>query len=314
MIDLFYFTNSLHLKASKAPEQFLVLPKAGTLQQDELRFLYSFTDEEIKEIVDRSGYASRKTVPIDYEHALATAADIAGDDESVLTDTLPRENPAAGFVTLSATPQGIMANVVSWTASAVKYLKDGAYQYFSPTIRGMMNGVPRISSIALTNEPALDQISAFTLSALPPIQKRKDSMTLEQLQTIATAQGIESSDNEAELLSKVVGHATAMAATKTNNEALALQLKATQAANEAQERASIVAAMPIAMHEWASAQDMICLRAYAAASANIKPVPPTAASIVNPANVPPVGDDKEVTQQVKDIDAGFDARRPADTE
>ena len=108
-------------------------------------------------------YAQLKgeAIPIDCEHLLRVLADLKGVEEAdlVKADPLLAERGAAGFVSLREEAGELWAHVEKWSARARELLSaasDRMYGYMSPVIRGLKNGPLRITSIALTNNPALN--------------------------------------------------------------------------------------------------------------------------------------------------------------
>ncbi len=115
-----------------------------------------------------TNYRKRETgeVPIDYDHAIETAA---GSGAPV---------PAAGWIkSLDDAPDanGILWGTVQWTAKAAGMIQAGEYKYISPvldpTVRDNKLGIPQgwtLTSAALTNQPVLQGMPALVLSELTP--------------------------------------------------------------------------------------------------------------------------------------------------
>ena len=291
--------------AGSVPDSFLVLPTSGTLQQDGMRFSYQFSAEELQEIAARSGYAAEKSVPVDFEHALATSADTEGSEESELNAALPGVHPACGYLTLSASDDGIIATVIKWTDQASQLIRQGAYRFFSPCIRGIQSGQPRITSVALTNTPALDQIQPLTLTAEK--QTETPNMDLEQLQQIAGAFGIEDevalSDADG-LFSTIVGKAKAAHQLEEDHLALSAELKEIRDAEEAAEKTELIAKMPESHREWAADQDTVTLSSFLK---SVKPAPPVG-------RVEERGDDPDVnidSKELQELRNGFGHKQEA---
>jgi len=101
-------------------------------------------------------------VPIDYDHAIETAA---GSGEPV---------PAAGWIrAIDDAPdgQGILWGTVQWTTRAAGMIRTGEYKYVSPVIdpsvRDNKTGEAQgwtLTSAALTNQPVLQGMPALVLS------------------------------------------------------------------------------------------------------------------------------------------------------
>ncbi|MBE3022932.1 phage protease [Campylobacter sp. 7477a] len=76
-----------------------------------------------------------------------------------------REAPAAGWVKSMSIKEGKLYGMVSWTARAKEYIKNGEYRYLSPVFnfgaRDNKSGAwigCEIESVALTNTPFLDEL------------------------------------------------------------------------------------------------------------------------------------------------------------
>jgi phage I-like protein len=101
-------------------------------------------------------------VPIDYDHAIETAA---GSGVPV---------PAAGWIkSIESAPDrnGILWAIVQWTQKAAGMIRAGEYRYVSPvldpTVRDNRTGEPQgwtLTSAALTNQPVLQGMPALVLS------------------------------------------------------------------------------------------------------------------------------------------------------
>lgn len=101
-------------------------------------------------------------VPLDCEHFLKAIADHAGVEEDTALKTFPLlgEKAVAGGVSLKDENGELWAHVEKLAGRARTLLSgasDKLYMYFSPVLRGIKTGPLRISSISLTNNPALNQ-------------------------------------------------------------------------------------------------------------------------------------------------------------
>lgn len=111
--------------------------------------------------------AGRREIPIDYDHQIDHAP------------TNGQPAPAAGWIKgLQARADGIWGHV-EWTGRAAAHLAAREYRYLSPVIRHAPDGrVVAILRAALTNNPALDQLTALaskeTLMAFTPTDELAD--------------------------------------------------------------------------------------------------------------------------------------------
>ncbi len=123
-------------------------------------FELDLTPARLAAIVD---YAAMKgeAIPVDAEHFLHHMANAMKLEEADLVKANPKlgEIAAHGFVKLSARDGELWASVVKWSARAKQVLSgaaDSMAGFISPVIRGIKDGNLRVTSIALTNEPALN--------------------------------------------------------------------------------------------------------------------------------------------------------------
>lgn len=139
---------------------FRVLPLGRVkLSIDGQKIEGEITPADLQSILDHFA-AKGEDIPVDCEHLLQVLADLKGitEGELVKADPLLGEKAAAGFVRLTQEADGLWATVTKWSARARELLSgnsDKLYQYFSPVLRGLKNPPLRVTSIALTNVPAI---------------------------------------------------------------------------------------------------------------------------------------------------------------
>ncbi len=151
--------NAVLRDADGLPERFRILRFGpGTLTLNGRQHPFEFQPEHAEMIVasaERKGQA----IPMDCEHAGFLLAEAQGLEESDLAaQPLLGERTACGYVRLTREDDGLWAVVEQWAPRAAFLLKEKLYRYFSPVIRGLRDGHLRLSSLALTNSPALDQL------------------------------------------------------------------------------------------------------------------------------------------------------------
>ncbi len=121
------------------------------------------TREDLRAFAD---YHARKgeLIPIDCEHLLCHLANLLGMSEAELVTSIPLlgEKAAAGFASLRLSDDGseLWVDFSKWVRRARELFladTDAVYGYFSPVIRGLVTPPLRITSIALTNRPAISQ-------------------------------------------------------------------------------------------------------------------------------------------------------------
>lgn len=161
--------DSVRRDAAGIPVAFRILkPGAQALTLNGQTIQGEITAADITSIRDYFA-AKGEAIPVDCEHLLKVLADVRGMDEAALVKAEPLlgEKAAAGFVTLVDENGELWAHVQKWSARAKELLgsmADKMYAYFSPVIRGLKAGPLRITSIALTNTPALNSLDSLAAS------------------------------------------------------------------------------------------------------------------------------------------------------
>ena len=158
-------SSAVRKDAEGVPVAFRVLRRGvNDLTLDGVYHELRLDDEHIRQILDYHRLKG-ELIPVDAEHYLSDLATRLGVDESDLLAQDPKlgEAAAEGFVRLVGEEDGIWAHVTKWCDRAKNLLKatDKVYGYFSPVVRGLRNGPLRITSLALTNHPALNQLDVL---------------------------------------------------------------------------------------------------------------------------------------------------------
>ena len=114
-------------------------------------------------------------IPIDSEHYLYELASQKKLDEGETLKLFPGKVAALGFGTLALSGKKLRIKV-KWNPKAYEMLKEKIYKYFSPVIRGLENGPLRVTSVAMTNTPAINNLDALAASAkrLSDLSDRSD--------------------------------------------------------------------------------------------------------------------------------------------
>lgn len=105
--------------------------------------------------------AKGEKIPIDSRHALYLAASKFGCEESDLAALAPGGTGAVGYGNLEARSDGLWITDVEWLPLARKAVAEGMFRYFSPVLRGISDGRPRVTSVALDNVPALSGLDVL---------------------------------------------------------------------------------------------------------------------------------------------------------
>lgn len=109
--------------------------------------------------------SKEEEIPIDSRHALYLAAKVAGVSEAEAARQVPEGTAALGFGRLESRPDGLWLVGAKWTPLGATLLRQGMARYFSPVVRGLEpGGVPRVTSVALDNVPALTGLEAIAAS------------------------------------------------------------------------------------------------------------------------------------------------------
>ena len=108
-------------------------------------------------------------IPVDSEHYLFDLANQKGLDEAETLKLFPGGVAALGFGSLALAGEDLRIRV-KWAPKAYEMLKEKIYKYFSPVLRGLERGPLRVTSVAMTNTPAINHLDALAASA----NKRSD--------------------------------------------------------------------------------------------------------------------------------------------
>ena len=121
------------------------------------------TEEDMRQII---AYHEKKgeLIPVDSEHYLFELANQKNLDEAETLKLFPAGVAALGFGSLALSGEELRIKV-KWNPAAYEMLKEKIYKYFSPVIRGFENGPLRVTSVAMTNTPAINNLDALAASA-----------------------------------------------------------------------------------------------------------------------------------------------------
>ena len=121
------------------------------------------TADAMKQIME---YHNKKgeLIPLDSEHYLFELASQKKLDEAETLKLFPGGVAALGFGSLALSGEELRIKV-KWNPKAYEMLKEKIYKYFSPVIRGLEHGPLRITSVAMTNTPAINNLDALAASS-----------------------------------------------------------------------------------------------------------------------------------------------------
>ena len=123
----------------------------------------NLTAQDMQQIIS---YHRKKgeMIPVDSEHFLYHLSQQKKLSESETLKMFPGGVAALGFGTLELA-DGDLRFKVKWLPAAYDMLKEKIYKYFSPVLRGLSDGNLRITSVAMTNTPAINNLDALAASA-----------------------------------------------------------------------------------------------------------------------------------------------------
>lgn len=119
--------------------------------------------EDMRQIME---YHRKKgeLIPIDSEHYLYELANRKKLDEAETARLFPGGVAAMGYGELALKGDELRVKV-QWTPAAYEMLKEKIYKYYSPVLRGIEKGPLRVTSVAMTNIPAINNLDALAARA-----------------------------------------------------------------------------------------------------------------------------------------------------
>ena len=136
------------------------------------------SSEDIDAILD---YHAKKgeNIPIDSDHFLHYLAEKNGVDEKEALLLLPSGVAAMGFGKLERLGDDLRIRATR-TPSGHAFLKEKVFKYFSPVIRGLQKGPLRVTSVAMTNTPAINNLDALAAHSEKTTRKDNEMSKLEK--------------------------------------------------------------------------------------------------------------------------------------
>lgn len=135
-----------------------------------------FTPEAAEQILAHF-QAKGSKIPLDSEHFLFQLAEKMGVPEYEIRNLIPDGRGTFGFASLEIRPDGLWVAQVEYVPLARQLMAEGIFRYFSPVIRGLSDGRLRITSVAFTNTPAIDQLESLAAMAeAPPAHPNVDAL------------------------------------------------------------------------------------------------------------------------------------------
>lgn len=137
---------------------------ANEITRNGEKFTLEFTGEMFDSIV--AYFAEKGTlVPLDSEHFLYQLAEKLGVPESEVLNLIPGGRGTFGFGSLEKRPDGLWIANVEYVPLARDLMAQKIWRWFSPVLRGLVDGRLRVTSVAFINEPALNNLDAIAAAA-----------------------------------------------------------------------------------------------------------------------------------------------------
>ena len=189
---------------------------------------------------------------------LALVAEAAGKTEAEIVALTGDKHLAAGFAKLEQRADGLWAVDADWVPLGAELLKQKVMRHYSPVIRGLKAGPLRITSVTLTNTPAIDNQDAIAASAISPAT---ESPVVAQVKTLF---GLQAAAPDAAVLGAVSGIAEKLKLFDTMKAQVdALQLSAENSKRDALVEQGLKAGkLSNAMLSWAKEQNSVALSAF----------------------------------------------------
>jgi hypothetical protein len=154
---------------------------ANSMTKNGVEYLLNFTPEVFDQII---AYYTEKgeKIPLDSSHFLYKLAEKLKVDESEVLKFLPDGRGTFGFAALQLRADGLWVTDVEYVPIARQLMAEGILRWFSPVLRGLLDGRLRITSVTFENEPALNNIDAIAASAessycgITEIQSKLDAL------------------------------------------------------------------------------------------------------------------------------------------
>lgn len=136
----------------------------NSISQGSDTFALEFTGQMFDQIITYFAEKGAK-IPLDSKHFLYYLAEKMGVDESAVLKFLPDGRGTFGFASLEKRADGLWVTNAEYVPLARQLMAEQIWRYFSPVVRGLVDGRLRVTSVAFVNEPALNNLDAIAASA-----------------------------------------------------------------------------------------------------------------------------------------------------
>lgn len=231
-------------------------------------------------------------IPLDSRHFLFYLAENIGATEEQVSAMLG-DRATFGYGELTARADGLWITQVELVPLAKKIMGEKVLRWFSPVIRGFSNGRWRVTSVAFTNEPALNHLDALAAQAerdMNYLLTKEANMKIETAQTtglhkvITDALSLDAGASEAVItgvLTSLVEKANRADELKSRVDALELEGEKRQCAELIQKGLSEGKLTDYLVTHWASKQDAVALEAFLSVAPMIVPMGKSAVDLVH---------------------------------
>ncbi|MCX6984701.1 MAG: hypothetical protein NT118_08130, partial [Lentisphaerae bacterium] len=136
----------------------------NSISQGSETFILEFTPEMFNQMIAYFAEKGAK-IPLDSSHFLYYLAEKLQVSEDAIVKLIPDGQGTFGFGSLEKRPDGLWVTNVEYVPLARELMAQRIFRYFSPVIRGLVDGRLRVTSVAFINEPALNNLDAIAASA-----------------------------------------------------------------------------------------------------------------------------------------------------
>jgi hypothetical protein len=123
-----------------------------------------FTPQHAARILDY--FRNKGTrVPVDTQHVLHAIAEALKVEEQEIAALIGDRVATMAFGDLESREDGLWLSRIEWVPIGYKLMQEKLLRYFSPVVRGLKEGPLRVTSVAMTNTPAIDGLQELVAEA-----------------------------------------------------------------------------------------------------------------------------------------------------
>jgi phage I-like protein len=137
---------------------------AFTVTQKGKSYQGEFTPQHAAQILDH--FRNKGTrVPVDTQHVLHAIANALKVEEQEIAALIGDRVATMAFGDLESREDGLWLARIEWVPIGYKLMQEKLLRYFSPVVRGLQEGPLRVTSVAMTNTPAIDGLQELVADA-----------------------------------------------------------------------------------------------------------------------------------------------------